>query len=190
MATHLLDRRCIEGKTGLNSDARVEDTIQHAEATTVASSLASFGPLTGAVSAALDQRGGKETILLVEDEAFVRKATGEVLESAGYNILMAENASDALEVYCKCDEPIDLLISDVIMPGMNGQELAARFEALFPRVRILLMSGYSEQLISHKAAPGRNECMAKPFSIPILLKKVREVLDRSSLDFIAPLIPH
>jgi CheY-like chemotaxis protein len=174
----------------LNSHAQNDDATPTGDAASIDGSLASFGPLTGAVSAELFQWRGKETILLVEDEAFVRKATGEVLESAGYNVLIAENASEALEVYCKCDEPIHLLISDVIMPGMNGQELAARFEALFPQVRILLMSGYAEQLISRKSSPGRKEYMAKPFSIPILLKKVREILDKSSLDFIAPLTPH
>jgi CheY-like chemotaxis protein len=174
----------------LNSHAENDDAAPNGEAASVIGSFASLGLLTNAVSAELSQWRGKETILLVEDEAFVRESAGEVLESAGYIVLIAASATEALEVHCKFDEQIDLLISDVVMPGMNGQELAARFEALFPQVRILLMSGYSEQLISRKSSSGRKECMAKPFSIPILLKKVREVLDRGSLDSGAPLIPH
>jgi CheY-like chemotaxis protein len=174
----------------MNLHAENDDAAPSREATSVAGSLASLGLMTGAVAAELHQWSGKETILLVEDEAFVRKAAGEVLESAGYNVLIAASATAAFELYPKCEEPIDLLISDVVMPGMNGQELAARFEALFPRIRILLMSGYAEQLISCRSSLPRKEYMAKPFSIPILLKKVREVLDKSSLEFIAPLIPH
>src|SRR5271169_5407250 len=66
-------------------------------------------------------RGGPETILLVEDEGFVRKVTAEVLESAGYKVVIAGNAGEALEVYRRLSGPVDLLLADVVMPGMSGR---------------------------------------------------------------------
>ena len=135
-----------------------------------------------AVSANACPCGGKETILLVEDEPFVRQATGEALQSAGYRVVIAGNSTQALEVHRTCSEPVDLLLADVVMPGMSGHDLAREFTALCPQVRILLMSGYVEQLASRELSLYREEYMAKPFSILALLKRVREVLDRNPHD--------
>jgi len=187
MATHLLERRRSTGETNLNSHAGSEHATQNGEAAILPDSIASFGGVISAASAAICQWSGKETILLVEDEAFVLKATGEALEWAGYRVVIAGSATQALEVHRKCHEPIDLLVSDVVMPEISGHELANEFAALFPRVRILLMSGYAEQLISRGPSPYCKEYIAKPFSIPILLKRVREVLDRNLFDLSAPL---
>jgi CheY-like chemotaxis protein len=130
--------------------------------------------------------GGPETILLVEDEAFVRKVTAEVLESAGYKLVIAKSATEALEAYRSCSQPVDLLLADVVMPGMSGRELAFEFERLHPRARVLLMSGYAEQLALCESSPYRKLYMAKPFSIRLLLKRVREVLDTNPFDCGAP----
>ena len=122
--------------------------------------------------------GGPETILLVEDEAFVRKATAEALESAGYRLVIARGAAEALDAYRKCSWPVDLLLADIVMPGMSGRELATEFETFHPRARILLMSGYAEQLAGCALLPNGEPHLAKPFSIPLLLRRVREVLDK------------
>jgi len=118
-----------------------------------------------------------ETILLVEDEAFVRKVTAEVLESAGYRLMVASGAVEALDVCHKNPERIDLLLADVVMPGMNGRDLAAEFEILCPQAQVLLMSGYSEQLALSEQCAHDKKYMAKPFSISTLLRRVREALD-------------
>lgn len=123
-----------------------------------------------------------ETILLVEDEVFVRKAAAEVLESAGYRLLIAGNSAEALEVCRESAETVDLLLADVVMPGMSGHELAAKFERLYPRPRVLLMSGYAERLPRRGSSVSGNEYLAKPFSTQTLLRKVREMLDVNLFD--------
>jgi CheY-like chemotaxis protein len=145
------------------------------------------GTMTGqtalrAACAGPGQWGGPETILLVEDEAFVRQVAVEALESAGYKLVIARNAPEALEAYRRCSQPVDLLLADVVMPGMSGRELATEFETLYPRTRVLLMSGYAEQLALCELSPYRKTYLAKPFSMPTLLRRVREVLDANPLD--------
>jgi len=126
----------------------------------------------------------RETILLVEDEAFVRKVTAEVLESAGYQVSVARNAEEALEAY-PGSVPIDLLLADVVMPGMSGRDLATEFESLSPMVRVLLVSGYTEQVAMCESSSYRRY-LAKPFSVSILLARVREALDATPPDLGAP----
>lgn len=121
--------------------------------------------------------GGSETILLVEDEIFVRNVTAEVLNSAGYRVLTAEAAAEALKADRKHGKPIQLLLADVVMPGMSGRELAVEFEDLHPHVRVLLMSGYAEQLARSELSLFNQNCLAKPFTARTLLKRVREALD-------------
>jgi CheY-like chemotaxis protein len=126
--------------------------------------------------------GGPETILLVEDESFVRNVTAEVLESAGYRLVIARSGAEALDAYREFSEPVDLLLADVVMPGMNGRDLAAEFESLCPRARVLLISGDTTQLAACQVSPYGKMYLAKPFSVRILLKKVREVLDANPFD--------
>lgn len=125
--------------------------------------------------------GGAETILLVEDEAFVRTVTAEVLRSAGYRIVAAANATQALEAYR--DEPmqVDLLLTDVVMPGMSGRELAAEFKAVCPLGRVLLMSGYADEIALCDLSSQSKNYLGKPFSVGALLLRVREVLDTQQL---------
>ena len=127
--------------------------------------------------------GGPETILLVEDEGFVRKVTAEVLESAGYKLVIARSGAEALDAYRQLSKPVDLLLADVVMPGMSGCDLAAEFESLCPRARVLLMSGYAGQLASCQVSTYGKTYLAKPFSVQMLLKRVREVLDTNPDDW-------
>ena len=137
-------------------------------------------PMMGVAFVESAQSRGLETILLVEDEAFVRKVTAEVLESAGYSVVIAGNAPEALEAYGRRCQSVDLLLADVVMPGMSGRELAAEFKTRCPLGRILLMSGYADQLSLCQSSPDHKAYLGKPFSIGTLLKRVREVLDATS----------
>ena len=102
--------------------------------------------------------------MLVEDEAFVRKVTAEVLESAGYRLVIAAERRGGVRGLPRSSAPVDLLLADVVMPGMSGRELAAELERFHPRTRVLLMSGYAEQLAWCESSPYRKLYLAKPFS--------------------------
>jgi CheY-like chemotaxis protein len=183
MAAHVLSRVVVEGENKLNSDPNLEDAMPEGEGNLAErASVMAFEAAMAAGFTDTFQWSGKETILLVEDEALVRKAAGEVLQSAGYRVLMAENAAEALEAFRK-HEPVDLLLADVVMPGISGCELAQKFFVLCPQARIMLMSGYAEQLTLHQLSPYSKQYLAKPFSISTLLKRVREVLDSNPFDF-------
>jgi two-component system cell cycle sensor histidine kinase/response regulator CckA len=134
-------------------------------------------PMPGAAFAVALPSSGPKTILLVEDEAFVRKATAATLESAGYRLLATRSGAEALEAYRTCPHPVDLLLTDVVMPGMSGRHLAAEFERLCPHARILLMSGHAEQLCRSDRSIDDNKYLVKPFSVRTLLGRVRGLLD-------------
>ena len=121
---------------------------------------------------------GQETILLVEDETNLRRLARQYLETQGYKILEAEDGAAALQIVDGYHGAIDLLLTDVIMPGMNGRELATNIAKLLPDVRVLYMSGYTENAIGHDGTldAGIN-LLQKPFSLPALKDRVREVLD-------------
>jgi len=122
---------------------------------------------------------GHETILLVEDETTVRALTRQYLETLGYKVFEAPDPAVALEISGAHDGPIHLLLTDVIMPGMNGRELAQRIVPARPEIRVLYMSGYSENVVGHDGTleAGIN-LLQKPFALPTLKTKVRQVLDR------------
>src|SRR5207244_380905 len=119
-----------------------------------------------------------ETILLVEDEANLRQLGREYLENQGYTVFDAADGAEAIQISSAHPGPIHLLLTDVIMPGMNGQELAHRIVSLRPRTKVLFMSGYTENAIGHNGTldPGI-VLLQKPFTFPALKAKVREVLD-------------
>src|SRR5258708_5798787 len=121
---------------------------------------------------------GQETILLVEDENNLPRLARQNLETQGYKILDAEYRTPALQIVAGHEGVIDLLLTDVIMPGMNGRELAAQVTNLLPDVRVLYMSGYTENAVGLDGTldPGIN-LLQKPFSLPVLKDRVREVLD-------------
>ena len=120
---------------------------------------------------------GNETILLTEDERDVREVAREFLESGGYTVIEARDGIEALGLVEKHEGAIDLLITDMVMPRMTGQELAARLKEQRPKLRMLYMSGYSERAAadSLRAEPGV-KLLAKPFSRSALLRTVHELL--------------
>jgi CheY-like chemotaxis protein len=121
---------------------------------------------------------GQETILLVEDETHLRRLARQYLENQGYKILEAEDGAAALQIVDGYHGTIDMLLTDVIMPGMNGRVLATNIAKLLPEIRVLYMSGYTENAIGHDGMldAGVN-LLQKPFSLPALKDRVREVLD-------------
>jgi CheY-like chemotaxis protein len=126
-------------------------------------------------------RTGSETILLVEDEAPVRKLVAELLEGSGYAVLQADDGVAALEIAKAFQGPIHLLLTDVVMRNMGGQLLSRKLLEARPDTRILYMSGYTdESFLRMKVRNGSLSFMQKPFSPSHLLTKVRQTLDTPS----------
>ncbi len=122
---------------------------------------------------------GAETILLVEDNKQVRNLAQMVLEQKGYTVLSLESGKDALAQLERFDGPVHLLLTDVIMPEMNGRQLFEQVSARYPEVRVLYMSGYTDDVIAHHGVIDPNvHFIQKPFSLNSLAAKVREVLDQ------------
>jgi len=120
---------------------------------------------------------GDETILLVEDQDAVRRLTKSILKAYGYQILEAPNADGALGIAEKYSGEIDLLLTDVVLPGMNGRELGERLKKLRPKVKVLFTSGYPSEVIAHRGVLDAGMAyIPKPFSPENLAAKVREVL--------------
>jgi CheY-like chemotaxis protein len=161
-----------------NSQAKIESAMQSYPAgnSLCIPSVDSAPRINGDGFAEVNPRRRPKTILLVEDEEFVRRLTGEVLQSAGYVLVIAASAADALKICRKYSEAVDLLLADVVMPGLSGRELAAEFRNLYPSGEVLLMSGYPEQLALCSLSAGKQKYLAKPFSVDLLLQRVREML--------------
>jgi two-component system, cell cycle sensor histidine kinase and response regulator CckA len=136
-----------------------------------------------AVQIAAQDRGsgeswkGSETILLTEDEESLRKLILNMLNENGYSVLEAANATQAMEIAHQARGKIDLLLTDVVMPGMSGAALAEQLVSLYPEMKILYMSGYTEFAASQSEflKQGR-PLLQKPFTQKILVRKIREVL--------------
>jgi two-component system, cell cycle sensor histidine kinase and response regulator CckA len=125
-----------------------------------------------------DERAVKETVLVVEDADGVRAVARRMLERQGYTVLIAANADDALQLFER-NSPIDVLLTDVVMPGGNGPELTRRLVERSPALKVIYMSGYTEDAIAHHGVldPGI-AFLHKPFTSETLERKIREVLDR------------
>nr|UXE45769.1 sensor histidine kinase RcsC [uncultured bacterium] len=121
---------------------------------------------------------GTETVLLAEDEQDVREVAREFLESAGYQVLQAPSGEAALKLAAAHNGAIDLLITDMVMPGMSGQELARKMRIVRQDLRVLYMSGYSEHAAQEAAKSEGSAVLAKPFSRGALLRTAREVLQK------------
>ncbi|GEM_PF-4880404 len=124
---------------------------------------------------------GKGTILLVEDEDMVRNFAAETLRMCGYNVFTAANGREALNVYDKHREAIQLLITDVVMPEMSGRELVEQLPVMHPLIKVLFISGYTDDaLIHHRIFEQRTAFLNKPFNSVTLTHAVRELLDEVS----------
>ncbi|EQB63218.1 MAG: PAS sensor protein [candidate division Zixibacteria bacterium RBG-1] len=124
------------------------------------------------------QKGALETILLVEDESDVRELIGDLLRENGFTVLEAGHSGEALEICQKFEKPIQLLLTDVVMPQMSGPELAKLLSQMRPEMKVLFMSGYTDTAVVNQGwlAPG-TAFLQKPFTQEILVNKIREVLD-------------
>lgn len=123
--------------------------------------------------------GGTETILLVEDDVLVREATRAVLRRKGYAILEARNGSDAARVSESHEGPIHLMLTDIVMPGINGRDLAAKLRRSRPEMMVVYMSGYTDHTFDNGVIDADTAFIQKPFVPDALLRKVRNVLARS-----------
>ena len=122
--------------------------------------------------------GGSEIILLVEDEESLREVTRNYLSGKGYTVLAAAEAEEAVALAGACTGPLDLLLTDVILPGSSGVQLAQRLSARQPKMRILYVSGYTADTIVHHGGHDPNFAfLSKPFGLATLAKKIRAVLD-------------
>ncbi len=122
--------------------------------------------------------GGSETVLLVEDEAMVREMAVRILKEKGYNVLASGRGSHALKICNKFNEKIDLLITDIVMPGMSGKKLVQRIKSTRPDLKVLYISGYTDEVISQQGLLEEDvNFLQKPFPPQKLLGKVREVLE-------------
>jgi PAS domain S-box-containing protein len=140
------------------------------------------GARSGAQQSASDTLlPGQETILVVEDEDFVRELTTRILAQQGYTVLAASHPDEALRHSAQYDGPIHLLVTDVVMPGMGGRELSTRLTASRPEMQVLYVSGYTDDAImSHGILDEGLAFLQKPFTLATLSSKVREVLDTPS----------
>jgi two-component system cell cycle sensor histidine kinase/response regulator CckA len=123
---------------------------------------------------------GRETILLVEDEEVVRQVTHRILQRQGYTVLDAKDGQDALEILEQHPGPVHLMVTDLVMPGMNGRELALKMTAAHPEIKVLYMSGYAENGIVNQGVLEEGIVyIQKPFEARVLAYRVRELLDAS-----------
>lgn len=121
---------------------------------------------------------GKESILLVEDDDLLQRATKKTLEKLGYSVVAADSPFHAVHLINKGLPEFDLLLTDVVMPGMNGAELRNRVVAARPGIKVLFMSGYtSDSIVQREVLDDGIEFIQKPFSVPAFARKIRDVLD-------------
>jgi PAS domain S-box-containing protein len=133
-------------------------------------------PQKGPVAASTASGRGEGTVLLVEDEESLRTLTRSILEQGGYTVIEACNGMEAIEIAKKASSPIHLLLTDMVMPGMNGRAVAEKVEELHPGIRVAFMSGYTG-FTTREAASLNGIIIAKPFTRNILLQKLSEALE-------------
>ncbi|MBI4470347.1 MAG: response regulator [Acidobacteria bacterium] len=134
--------------------------------------------LAGRRAATMESLAGSETVLLVEDDEMVRRLAGYLLRNGGYTVLEAENAGEAIRLCESHGKPIQLMLTDVVMPRMNGRELAERVTPMRPEMKVLYMSGYAVDALFGQGVlnPGTH-LLSKPFTPHDLARKIRETLD-------------
>lgn len=122
---------------------------------------------------------GDETILLVDDEEAILDVNREILQALGYTVMLARNGNEAVDVYQNHPGAIDLVLLDMIMPGMSGEETYTMLKTLNPEIKVILLSGYSIDGQAKKILEsGCHAFIQKPFKIATLSGKIREILDK------------
>ena len=125
--------------------------------------------------------GGKESILVVEDDERVRIMVTQSLRSWGYEVMVAGTGEEALALAVARTGRLDLLLTDVVLPGMNGRETAQALAKVHPETHVLFTSGYGENIIAHGGSLEAGiEFLSKPYTMEGLARRVREILDRPS----------
>jgi two-component system cell cycle sensor histidine kinase/response regulator CckA len=121
---------------------------------------------------------GTETILIVEDDEAVSQLAVRVLRLAGYSVLTASSGAEAMQILERHGKPVHLVLTDIVMPGMSGPDLAAQLGEISPRTKIIFTSGYTDDSIVNQQLPGAAaHFIAKPYTTADLTRTVREVLD-------------
>ena len=163
-----------DGRVGANTVSCWEDNrLNHTQSST------ETAPDSVSFARGADPQRSHGTILLVEDEAFLREVTCEILESAGYRVLKTRNAAEAAVAFGECKAIVQLLLTDVVLPGQNGRDLANDLRALCPKLRILFISGYPENVVTRNGIQEDGMFyLPKPFSLQSLTRKVSQVLDK------------
>jgi two-component system cell cycle sensor histidine kinase/response regulator CckA len=124
---------------------------------------------------------GSETVLLVEDEEIVRKLVRDTLRRSGYNVVEAEDGVEAMRICEGRDEPVDIVVTDVVMPNMTGPELIERLASVQPELKVLFVSGYTDgRVVQRGLVDSSTDLLMKPFTPNLLARKVRELLDSPS----------
>jgi DNA-binding response OmpR family regulator len=118
----------------------------------------------------------RRTILLVEDEPFLREATSRILQSAGFEVFPAADALEALHVYDQLGRNADLLMTDVVLPGRSGRQLGQDVRSISPGIAILLTSGYGEAGSDTESLDARTYYLAKPYTKGSLVAKIEQIL--------------
>lgn len=135
-------------------------------------------PQSGLLQSELLENGKSwETILLVEDEPAVRDITCRILDMYGYTVLTAESAEDGIRTFAEHENAIDLLLTDIAMPGMDGRELAHRLTARHPGLKTIFISGHDATTVKAESHNHNFAYLQKPFTLEGLARKVREVMD-------------
>jgi CheY-like chemotaxis protein len=133
-------------------------------------------PEPALVAEAVREQQGVETILVAEDEPVLRKIVCEILENAGYQVLTGKDVDEVIEI-ARHHGPPDLVLTDVVMPGLSGPELARRLQLLYPQMKVLFMSGYPTPRQENATLPPDAEFIQKPFTKLNVLRRLREVLE-------------
>jgi PAS domain S-box-containing protein len=161
------------------SEGTIEVTSEPGRGTTFTVLLPATADVTAASASAAAEPGGdegSETVLLVEDEEVVRALTRRVLEQHGYRVLESRNGHEAIGIAETHEGEIDVLLTDVVMPGLRGHEVADRIAATRPGIAVVYMSGYADEALLGRAAEGGSYFLEKPFSNAALARKLREAL--------------
>lgn len=133
---------------------------------------------TKKIKTSIKSLSGTETVLVVEDNRMVRELAIKILQKYGYKVLGAKDGEEAIEIGKQHESPIDLMLTDVVMPGMSGRRLAVEFESLRPKIKVLYMSGYADNTVVHHGILDRGMVfIQKPFTHEALVSKVRDLLD-------------